>query len=132
MEIFTKIVNDFQLFLKILPSEMFDEVLNKSLFAKLYLHCVKSVRIRSYSGPHFPELGLNTERFRVSEYEHFLRSVSFFKGLSTSAEHLFGKIHLDGCFSGQKNFENIRLLLKDGFDEFFILKVDTVKPTTSW
>ena len=24
-------------------------------------HCVKSVRIRSYSGPHFPAFGLNTE-----------------------------------------------------------------------
>ena len=25
-------------------------------------HCVKSVRIRSYFGPHFPALRLNTER----------------------------------------------------------------------
>ena len=29
-------------------------------------HCVKSVRIRSYSGPHFPAFGLNTERSGVS------------------------------------------------------------------
>ena len=29
-------------------------------------HCVKSVRIRSYSGPHFPAFGLNTERYGVS------------------------------------------------------------------
>ena len=29
-------------------------------------HCVKSVRIQSYSGPHFPALGLNTERYSVS------------------------------------------------------------------
>ena len=29
------------------------------------LHCVKSVRIRSYSGPHFPTFGLNTERYSV-------------------------------------------------------------------
>ena len=29
-------------------------------------HCVKSVRIQSYSGPHFPAFGLNTERYRVS------------------------------------------------------------------
>ena len=28
-------------------------------------HCVKSVRIRSYSGPHFPAFGLNTERYSV-------------------------------------------------------------------
>ena len=29
-------------------------------------HCVKSVRIGSYSGPHFPAFGLNTERYSVS------------------------------------------------------------------
>ena len=29
-------------------------------------HCVKIVRIRSYSGPHFPAFGLNTERYSVS------------------------------------------------------------------
>ena len=29
-------------------------------------HCVKSVRIRSYSGPHFPVFGVNTERYAVS------------------------------------------------------------------
>ena len=32
-------------------------------------HCVKSVRIRSYSGPYFPAFGLNN-----TEYGHFLRS----------------------------------------------------------
>ena len=31
-------------------------------------HCVKSVPIRSYSGPHFPAFGLNTERCGVSLY----------------------------------------------------------------
>ena len=30
------------------------------------LHCVKNVRIRSYSGPYFPAFGLNTERYEVS------------------------------------------------------------------
>ena len=30
------------------------------------LHCVKSVRIRSYSGPHFPAFKMNTERYSVS------------------------------------------------------------------
>ena len=29
------------------------------------IHCVKSVRIRIYSGPHFPAFGLNTERYSV-------------------------------------------------------------------
>ena len=27
------------------------------------LHCVKSVRIRSFSGPYFPTIGTNTERY---------------------------------------------------------------------
>ena len=58
---------------------------------RLY-HCLKSVRIRRYSGPHFPAFGLNTERYSVSpysvrmqknvdhnnsEYGHFSRSVLF-------------------------------------------------------
>ena len=35
--------------------------------AKNYIwYCVKSVRIRSYSGPYFPAFGLNTERYSVS------------------------------------------------------------------
>ena len=29
-------------------------------------HCMKSVRIRSYSGPLFPALELNTKRYSVS------------------------------------------------------------------
>ena len=29
------------------------------------LHCVKSVRIWSYSGPHFSAFGLNSERYEV-------------------------------------------------------------------
>ena len=31
-----------------------------------HCHCVKNVRIRSYSGPYFPVFGLNTERYGVS------------------------------------------------------------------
>ena len=29
-------------------------------------NCAKSVRIRSFSGPHFPAFGLNMERYNVS------------------------------------------------------------------
>ena len=36
------------------PSQMFDQ------------HCVKSIRIRSYSAPYFPAFGLNMERYFVS------------------------------------------------------------------
>ena len=39
-------------------------------------HCVKSVRIRSYSGPFFPTFGLNTDQIN-SEYGHFSRSEYF-------------------------------------------------------
>ena len=37
--------------------------ISKNIFSK---HCVKSVRIRSYSGPYFPAFGLITERYFVS------------------------------------------------------------------
>ena len=50
-----------------------------SAFTKA-VHCVKSVRIRSYSGPHFSRIfphsgkyGKNTDH-NNSEYGHFLRS----------------------------------------------------------
>ena len=36
------------------------------------IHCVKSIRIRSYSGPFFPTFGLNTDQ-NNSEYGLFLR-----------------------------------------------------------
>ena len=39
------------------------------------LHCVKSVRIRSYCGPHFPAFELKTEQ-NNSKYGHFSRNVS--------------------------------------------------------
>ena len=56
------------------------------------MRCVKSVRIRDYSGPHFPTFGLNTERYSVrmrentdqnnSEYEHFFTQLwDFIMGL---------------------------------------------------
>ena len=35
-------------------------------YLRLGKHYVRSVRIRSCSGPHFPEFGLNTERYGVS------------------------------------------------------------------
>ena len=32
----------------------------------IWHHCMKSVRIRNYSGPNFPAFGLNTKRYSVS------------------------------------------------------------------
>ena len=39
------------------------------------IHCVKSARVGSYSGPYFPAFGLNT----YSEYGHFSRSDNHFE-----------------------------------------------------
>ena len=56
------------------------------------IHCVKRVRVRSYSGPHFPAFGLNTERYYLSvfspnagKYGHFLRNNYYYFFL----KHLF-------------------------------------------
>ena len=46
------------------------------------MHCAKSVRIRSYSGPHFPTFWLNTDQGNL-EYEHFLRSDGYRDGKRT-------------------------------------------------
>ena len=40
-------------------------------------HCVKSVRIRSCSGPHFSAFELNTDQIN-SEYGHVLRNATVF------------------------------------------------------
>ena len=64
---------------------------NETTSLRLILHCVKKVRIRRYSGPHFPSFWLNTERYGISlriqsecgkirarknsVFGHFLRSV---------------------------------------------------------
>ena len=45
------------------PSNFFSCPLLNTLFQ---FHCVKSVHIRSYFGPHFLAFGLNTERYFVS------------------------------------------------------------------
>ena len=42
----------------------------KSYGVQCYMHCVKSVRIRSFSGPCFPAFGLNADQ-KISEYGHF-------------------------------------------------------------
>ena len=55
-------------------------------FCKYYLHCLKSVYIQSYSGPHFSTFRLNSISYSAgmrenedqnkSEYKRFLRSAS--------------------------------------------------------
>ena len=40
---------------------------DQTLF-RVVLHCVKAVRIQSYSGPRFPAFGLNTDKIRIRIY----------------------------------------------------------------
>ena len=54
------------------------------LFTKYrHIHCVKSVRSRSFSGPYFPAFGLNSEIYpysvRVQENTNFYAVIKSFK-----------------------------------------------------
>ena len=73
-----------------LISQIFHSAVLEYGLKKLYskgLRCVKSVRIRGYSGPHFPAFGLNTSPYSVrmrgnvdqnnSKYEHFSQRAYF-------------------------------------------------------
>ena len=63
----------------------------------LHYHCIKSVRIRSYSGQYFSAFGLNN-----SEYEHFLHSVPPDPDFAT---HVFLQVHRQ-CYSYVHCFTN--------------------------
>ena len=61
----------FQIFFtKILDARSGDnpslESCNRCLYFIFFIRCVRSARIWSYSGPHFPVFGLNTERYGES------------------------------------------------------------------
>ena len=79
----------FNFFCKIVPSQMLDRMLNThpktcitfceqvykhGCFSDVY-HCVKSVRIWSFSGSYFPTCGLNTEKLEV----YFTQCICFSK-----------------------------------------------------
>ena len=55
-----------------------------------HTHCVKSVSIRSISGPYFPLFGLNTNK-KNSEYGHFSRSD---KSCSLTLKGIGGEVDL--------------------------------------
>ena len=50
-----------------MPIRLFQDTLNIQLH-KQEDHCVKSVQVRSYSGPYFPIFGLDTEIFAVNVF----------------------------------------------------------------
>ena len=54
------------------PNEL-QENQTLSFVSSHQMHCVKSMRIRSFFGPYFPAFGLNTDQ-KNFEYGHFSRS----------------------------------------------------------
>ena len=57
-----------------------------------YIHCVKSVQIRSFSGPYFPAFGLNTERYSLS-----LHIQSECGKIRTTKNSIFGRFSRSDC-----------------------------------
>ena len=57
-------------------------------------HSVKSVRIRSYSGPHFPAFGLMTERYGVSLFTQWNIWFNFVFASYFEQDHLLNLVIL--------------------------------------
>ena len=69
--LFEKVLKIHSIFISHFSKSIFNPLdtgreLNISCTFNLLTDCVKSVYVRSYSGPHFPTFGLNTERYGVS------------------------------------------------------------------
>ena len=68
MKNFWGIYTTLTCYMKPLPNQKYQKSIIKCLhydwFRRFY-HCAKSVRIRKFSGPYFPALGLNTEYLSV-------------------------------------------------------------------
>ena len=45
-------------------TRFYNQIVSSNCLIKV-MHCVKSVHIWSYHGPHFPAFGLNTERTHI-------------------------------------------------------------------
>ena len=58
-----KIVHNYKLYMYVTCQKLSKK--HPQLCKYVNTYCVKSVRIRSYSGPHFPGFGLNKERYFV-------------------------------------------------------------------
>ena len=55
------------------------KLINSSLYISI-LHCMKSIRIQSYSGPYFPAFGLNTEGILLVNNVTVMNTVSVVTG----------------------------------------------------
>ena len=102
-------------------------------------HYVKSVRIRSFSGLHFPAFGLNTERYRVVFLVRiFLYSVSmwtntdqeYFKRLVAA---IFCFICVSILYSCKKNNKNLVFMVRNFLRIYFrdsVLLILNIFPKT--
>ena len=111
--------------LKIFPStilENFIQLPTAAFTKEIYFtefHCLKSVRIRSYSDQYFPAFGMNTERYAVitpnmdTIYAVFVScwfkmlTVTFLESLPTKA------FTLRNVVNPQKHWQRLPNLLKD-------------------
>ena len=64
------LMNVFKVFISCVSAETFQRkrlyvYTSANLRICLDVHCMKNVRIQSFSGPYFPAFGLNTERYGV-------------------------------------------------------------------
>ena len=86
------------------------------------IYCVKSVRIRRFSGSYFPAFGLNMERYSVSlrihsEYEKirsrksfFWESANFANIFSMNLANKWNTFHVLNFFFGAKSISMIFLM----------------------
>ena len=96
-------------------SAAYEILITPSLFncMKLhYSHCVKSVRIRSHSGPYFPAFGLNAKRYSVSlliqsEYGKIRTRIT------PNTDTLYtGVFHMYFCQNSSQNFLKNSIILR--------------------
>ena len=91
-------------------------------------HCVKSVRIQSYSGPHFPTFELNTERYRVSPRIGISPKWGKMRTRITSNTDTF---HALSTFKRQKNY-CVNLSLKEKKESVFGFLLVCISPHSYW
>ena len=80
----------------------------KATKENIHLHCLKSVRIRSKSGPHFPAFGLSISPYSVRmrenadqnnpEYRHFSSSAGCYQGYFKSETQILDKIMISNLW----------------------------------
>ena len=85
-------------------SEMFFYLVQVYDF-QLTFHCLKVVRIRSYSGPHFPAFGLNTKRYGISLRIQF-KCGKIWTRISPNRDTLHAVFDCEDCIEGEDSYQS--------------------------